>query len=255
MTDQVDPSIDARRAVAEMAELAGGLAHELRNPLSTMMINLKLLAEDLQDDSAHDADVRRRAIIKVDVLRQEAERLQGLFDDFLDLTGPRKLHAMPVDARTIVDRLVRFIDPMARRHGIELEVAAGDRPILCDLDENLMDQALLNIAINAKEAMPDGGRLRIEASDEGDAVVIAVSDTGTGISEAVRDRIGRPFFSTKPRGTGLGLSITRRIVEEHGGTLGIDSEPGRGTAVTIRIPRSTADGASPGDGDDAHPRG
>ncbi len=245
MSEQSDATPPVRQTVAEMAELAGGLAHELRNPLSTMMINLKLLAEDLQDTGAQEVDVRRRALLKVDVLRREAERLQGLFDDFLNLTGPCQVQRASVDLRTVVDRLVEFIEPMARRHGIELDVSTGDAPVLCWIDENLLGQALLNIAINAQEAMPEGGRLRFTVFGEADAVTVSVSDTGIGIPSGMLERIGKPFFSTKAHGTGLGLSITQRIVNDHGGSMRIESEPGCGTSVTIRLPRSRGDSVTP----------
>lgn len=244
MSAQSDGTPLTRQTVAEMAELAGGLAHELRNPLSTMMINLKLLAEDLQDTGAHESDVRRRALLKVDVLRREAERLQGLFDDFLNLTGPCRLQRTSIDMRLVVDRLVEFIEPMARRHGIDLEVSTGDVPVPCWVDENLLGQALLNIAINAQESMPDGGRLRFTVASDADAVTVSVSDTGIGIPSGMLERIGRPFFSTKAHGTGLGLSITQRIINEHGGSMRIESEQGRGTSVTIRLLRSSGDGVT-----------
>lgn len=227
---------DLQREVSQIAELAGGLAHELRNPLSTMMINLKLLAEDLQDFETHPHDTQRRALLKVDILRREAERLQALFDEFLSLTGPFVLRRSPTDLNIVVGRLVEFCEPLMKANRVCINVAVESKPLECSADEKLLSQALLNLVINAQQAMPNGGELTITTSAESEWAVIAVGDTGVGIAEADQARILRPFFSTKARGTGLGLSIARRIVEEHGGTLTFTSQLGRGTTFTIRLP-------------------
>lgn len=229
-----------------MAELAGGLAHELRNPLSIMMINLKLLAEELQDRRADHEDVRRRALLKVGGLRREAERLQRLFDDFLHLTGPYRLQETDVDLNDIVRRLALFVEPSAKADGIDIELVIAPQPLICSVDEALLRQALLNIVLNAQQAMPDGGRLRLETdARDGDGLII-ISDSGVGISDEDGERILRPFFSTKATGTGLGLSITQRIIHEHGGRVSFESQWGRGTTFTIRLPRCGVDAVADG---------
>ncbi len=222
--------------MAEMAELVGGLAHELRNPLSTMMVNLKLLAEDLRDLDARPDDTRRRALLKVDVLLREAGRLQGLFDQFLSLTGPYQMQCKETDINSIVTDLVEFFRPQAQEHRIDMQVALAKGALSGCVDETLLRQALLNIMINAQQAMPDGGVLHISTEECGDEVVVTVSDTGVGIAKEDCERILRPFFSTGAGGSGLGLSITQRIINEHGGTLSFQSEPGEGTTFTIRLP-------------------
>ncbi len=237
------------RTVAELAELAGGLAHELRNPLSTMMVNLKLLAEDLNQPGADADDVRRRALLKVDVLRREAERLQGLFDDFLRLMGPCRLEQTEENLNAVVTRLVEFFEPSANSTGVEVRTAFERDPLLCPLDETLLSQALLNVVINAQQAMPDGGELVISTGIEGDQAVITIRDTGVGVSKSDRERILRPFFSTKAGGNGLGLSITQRIVHEHGGSVGLRSKLGEGMTFTIKLPirpPGADDGQQPG---------
>ena len=235
--DGVASPSESRRLVVEMAELAGGLAHELRNPLSTLMINLKLLAEILEEEGAHPEQARRRALLKVDVLRHEAERLQSLFDQFLTLTRTYDLDRTEADVNDIVQRLVEFFAPSAKQHGIEIDLALSPAPLICLVEERLLRQALLNILINGEQAMPDGGQLRIRTEAEPDTILISVSDTGTGIAPEDRERILRPFFSTKTEGNGLGLSIAQRLVHEHGGSLDFESEPGHGTTFRIRLPR------------------
>ena len=231
------------RSIAQITELVGGLAHELRNPLSTMMINLKLLAEDLQDEQSSGGDVRRRALIKVDALRREAERLQNLFDEFLNLAGPFTLHKAQIDINLIVSRLAQFLEPMARANNVSVTVATAESPLMCLADEELLSQALLNIVLNGQQAMTDGGYLRIAAGEGEGEAFISVSDTGVGIAAEDAERVFRPFFSTKAKGSGLGLSITRRIIEEHGGTLTFSSELSKGTTFTIRLPACPKDGS------------
>jgi len=219
-----------------MAELAGGLAHELRNPLSTVMIQLKLLAEDLEDIEAHPIDARRRALFKVEILQREAQRLQSLFDEFLSLTGPCRLGLKDVDVNQIVARLGAFVEPEAKAKGIAVKLSLADEPVVCPVDENLLRQALLNIVINAQEAMPEGGELRLATGIQADDAAIAISDSGVGVATEDRNRILKPFFSTKPDGNGLGLSITQRIIHEHRGSIVIESGPGQGTTFTIVLP-------------------
>jgi signal transduction histidine kinase len=233
-----DAPTELSRRLVELSELTGGLAHELRNPLSTIMINLKLLAEDLIDPSTEFEDVRRRALIRVDSLRREAERLQGIFDDFLRLTNPFRLHRSAIDVVATVNRLAEFYEPVARSHGLSLTVDACRTPLVCEADENLLRQALLNLLINAQQATRPGGSITLSCAVDGQDALVSVRDTGAGIAPEAKERVFRPFFSTKQGGSGLGLPLTQRIVQEHGGTLTFDSEVGTGTTFHIRLPRT-----------------
>jgi len=236
MTDKGQRNDEGAHSLAQLAELAGGLAHELRNPLSTMKVNLKLLAEDLSDESSRFEDIRRRALIKVDVLKREADRLHSLFDDFLNLTGNQGLELRPTDLNAVVDRLVEFFEPMATSRGISLRKVAGAEPLTCPADEKLLSQALLNLVVNARDAMPHGGTLTFETRREDDWAIVSVSDTGIGIAPEDRERIFKPFFSNKASGTGLGLSLTQRIVLKHGGKLDVASAVDRGSTFVMRLP-------------------
>ncbi len=230
---------DDHRIISEIVELAGGLAHELRNPLSTMTMNLQLLAEDLRDDDADPEDVRRRAMLKVTLLQREAGRLQRLFDDFLHVVGACRLSAAPHDVRLIVRGVVEFLEPELARQGVTVSLDLPGGPMVIPVDEDLLRQALLNLLRNAQQAIAGAGQIAVSlvrAQDGSGDVEIAVRDSGVGIEPGAIERIFRPFFSTKPGGTGLGLSITRRIVQEHGGTLTVDSTPGQGACFTIRLP-------------------
>lgn len=226
------------QSARDLAELAGGLAHELRNPLSTIMVHLGLLAEDLGDESTDAQDVRRRGLIRVKALQKEAARLQSLFEDFLNVVGPYELKRDKVDLCALAAELVDFFEPVVRGSSVSIELSEGDQPIVAFVDEKLVRQALLNLVINARDAMPEGGKIRVSVTEHDDGVRVAVRDDGVGIPEANLERIQRPFFTSKGRASGLGLSITKRIVDEHGGSLEIESKLGHGSTFAMRLPRS-----------------
>jgi len=232
------PGADPR--VLELSELAGGLAHEIRNPLSTLMVNLQLLGEDLRALEDEAGDTRRRSLLKVEAVRREAERLRHLLDDFLRVAGPCRLELESADLNPCVEELVEFFSPQADAAGVRLHVALSGEPLPSRIDPQLLKQALLNLLINAQEAMPDGGEIMVRTRREPNRAVLEISDTGPGIPPGRQSQVFRPFFSTKARGTGLGLSTTLRIVTEHGGSLNLHSEPGKGSCFTIRLPMDRA---------------
>jgi signal transduction histidine kinase len=229
--------------IVELSELAGGLAHEIRNPLSTLKVNLQLLSEDFgegPDGADIDPDLRRRALQRLATLRSETDRLQHLLDDFLKLVGGHDITSKPQDVNEVVGHLVEFFTPRAEGLGIQMRMSLSDEPLVCQVDEALLKQALLNLCLNAQQAMPDGGELMVQTSSDGAWAHIEITDTGVGIDPEVKTQLFKPFFSTKKGGSGLGLSLTRRIIAEHGGTISVQSEPGKGSRFTVRLPRSGA---------------
>ena len=135
-----------------------------------------------------------------------------------------------------MNHLISFLDPTLKAAGISVEPIGPAHSVTCPVDEQLVNQALLNIVLNASDAMPGGGALSIEVRREAPWAVISIRDTGTGIAPEDRARIFEPFFSTKPKGTGLGLSVTERVIHEHGGSLTFETVVGKGTTFTIRFP-------------------
>lgn len=231
---------------AEIARLAGGLAHEIKNPLSTIRLNMELLAEDFRDsDSARD----RRAIKKVELVQQECRRLQDLLDDFLQFAKAHRLDLQPNDLSVQVRQVLDFYRPQASETGVEIvDYLAGDLPTVL-LDREAFRGALFNLVLNAEQAMPDGGQLVVRTYGTADGVALDLIDTGGGMDEETRSKVFEAFFSTKRGGSGLGLPIARRIIEGHGGQVRLQSAPGRGTQVTIALPvlpRLPADGGSQG---------
>ncbi len=236
MTDANRSPTPAEERVGELTRLAGGLAHELRNPLSTLMINLSLLAEDIRAAEPMDPHVRRRCLQKIDTIKAEANRLNHLFDDFLRLVGPCALDCRAQDINRIAERLVVFVGAQTQAVGVCMRSDFAATPLVCHVDAEKLEQALLNIVVNALAAMPQGGDLMIRTRSEGPWAVIEIADTGHGMDPQTQARVFDPFFSTRKRGTGLGLPTTRRIIHEHGGTIQLHSEIGRGTSFIIRLP-------------------
>jgi signal transduction histidine kinase len=231
--------------LAQLGTLTGGLAHEIRNPLSTLGLNLQLLAESIEDaklDEPHGGRIQRR----IKALTEETDRLRNILEDFLRFAGRMKLDRHPVAINELIEQLVDFYAPQAQASGVQLRADLDPRAGSLDLDAALLKQALLNLLINATQAMvaaryadqPHGGSteliLRTEAGR--DHITLHVTDTGPGIPPDNLEKIFQPYFSTKKDGTGLGLATTRRIVEEHGGTITVHSEPARGSDFTITLP-------------------
>jgi signal transduction histidine kinase len=240
----------------ELTELAGGFIHEIKNHLSTLGLNLQLLAEDFQEPQSQR---ERRALTRVQRLQGECQRLVEVANDFLRFARIKDLDFAPTSLGKVLDEMIDFFGPTAKAANIEIKTyVPADLPEVL-LDRDLFKQVLLNLMLNAEQAMPRGGELTIQAACEessplavagperdGDCcawlpsrarvVCLSLIDTGVGMAPEVRDKIFQPFFSTKQAGSGLGLPTTRRIVEAHGGTIAVESEPDRGSKFTVRLP-------------------
>ena len=218
---------------AELAELAGGFIHEIKNHLGTLGLNLELLLEDFQDPQSQR---ERRAFERIGRLQGECSRLVEISNDFLRFARLKDLELKPASLASIVDELLDFFEPTARQANIEIKCyVPADLPHL-RVDRDLFKQALLNLLLNAEQAMSEGGELTIQAAREAGFVVLSLIDTGKGMTPEVMHRIFKPFFSTKSGGTGLGLATTKRIIHAHHGDISVLSEVGHGTKFTIRLP-------------------
>jgi signal transduction histidine kinase len=223
---------------AELAELAGGFIHEIKNHLSTLGLHLQLLAEDFQEPQSQR---ERRALERIQRLQGECQRLVDVSNDFLRFARVRDLDCRPTRLAEPVEELLDFFGPTARQHSIEIKCyLPADLPPVA-LDRDLFNQALLNLLLNAQQAMPHGGEITLQARKGGacggrPAIELSVIDTGRGMTPEVLARAFRPFFSGRPGGTGLGLATARRIIEAHGGAIAVESEPNRGTKFTITLP-------------------
>ena len=217
----------------EIARLAGALAHEIKNPLSTIRLNLQLLDEDLDGE---ESPGQRRAIKRVGAMQQECTRLQGLLDDFLQFAKVRHLDLKPTDLNKELDDLLDFFTPETEESGISVvRYFDANVPMLL-LDRPSFRGALINLLLNAKQAMPTGGELTVATVAEGEHVLVHVIDTGCGMDDQTAAQMFEAFFSTKPGGSGLGLPTISKIIEAHGGAIGVETEVGRGTQFTITLP-------------------
>jgi len=261
----------ARRSerLAELGAMTGGLAHEIKNPLSTIGLNAQLIAEGVAElkGTPEDEEAKPRLINRVGALRRETERLRGILQDFLEYAGSVRLERRPVDLNGVVVELVDFLTPEAERSGVRLRADTAPGGVVAPVDSRLLKQALLNLLLNAIQAIAatpaaDGApfkgevilrtsidpvpELRTRSAKIAPLVAaIRVIDTGPGIPPETLPRIFQPYFTTKSGGTGLGLPTSRRLIEEHGGTITVESHsaatpPGgsSGTVFTLRLPMS-----------------
>ncbi|MCB9844550.1 MAG: two-component sensor histidine kinase [Phycisphaeraceae bacterium] len=231
--------------MAELGAMTGGLAHEIRNPLSTIGLNAELLAEAVRDLQAP-TDDKSRLERRIGALRRETERLKGILEDFLRFAGNIRLETIPCDVNELIGELTDFFHPQAEQSGVRLRFDPAPAAPVTSVDPGLLKQAILNLLLNAVQAMAAGDtpsrelmvRVAPAADDERHPVIeITVTDTGPGMNADTLAKVFTPYFTTKSGGTGLGLPTTRRIVEAHGGTIDVHSELGKGTSFRVRLPR------------------
>ena len=235
--DQAEANRRLRAAYTEIAQLAGGLAHEIRNPLSTMRMNLDLLAEEFENpETARD----RRIVQKIERVRKESHRLQMILEDFLRFARVQELRTTPTDLNAVLEEVLDFCEGQGVSQGIVSRTQLDPLLPPVRLDVDLFKQALLNLILNAQHAMPEGGELILTTRREGAWAELDVVDTGVGIPAANQGQVFDAFFSTRPGGSGLGLPTTRKIIEAHGGQIDLESEPGKGSRFRVRLPLAIA---------------
>lgn len=218
---------------ALMGTIASGLAHEIRNPLGTLSLNLQLLQEDWADPIT---EREKKSARKIGVLLDEVRHLETILNKFLRFAAGHKLKLERVDLNRLAAELAEFAAPQAAKANIRVakHFAPGLAPVHADAD--LIRQCLLNLILNAIQAMPDGGELEIRTEPGPSVSRVRVRDTGVGIAPEHLDKIFNLYFSTKPAGTGLGLPLSRKIAEEHGGSIAVESAPGKGSTFVLDLP-------------------
>lgn len=216
-----------RRAdrLSTLGELAAGMAHELRNPLASIKGTAEILKGDYRPED--------RKYEFISIMVKEVERLNRVVEEFLRFARPIPLQTADVDLGEEIGSVIHLVKGQAA--GVNVEIIPFAIPRI-KADREKLVQVFLNIILNAIQAMPDGGRLTISASEANGHVDVSFRDTGSGIPEENRDKLFKPFFTTKRSGTGLGLAISNRIVEAHGGKITFESEEGKGTTFKISLP-------------------
>jgi signal transduction histidine kinase len=229
----------------ELAELAGALAHEIRNPLAVIRMNLELLAEDF---SQAETPRERRAVQKIATVNRQCTRLERLLDDFLSFARLRQLDLRAGNLNDQIERVLDLYEPLARDSNVEIvRYLDPDLPSTMMHPETLQ-AALVNLVKNALEAMPDGGQLVVRTRVTRNGVALDMIDDGCGMDDKTLFRMFDTFYSTKTNGTGLGLPTAKKIIEAHGGRIDVQSAHGVGTKFSLEFPavaRLTATEAAP----------
>ena len=221
--------------LAVVGRMASVVAHEVRNPLNSIALNVDLLHEMLQAPDRGGA----RAGEVLGAVQREVDRLSEITEEYLRFGRMPKGVLAPVDAVRVVRETAEFMGEELAAADVQVESRLPDEPVRVVTDEGQLRQALVNVIRNAVEAMPGGGLLALVVRPEGERVAVEVADTGTGIPESFKARLFEPFATTKPRGTGLGLAFVQQVAQESGGDVGIESGEGRGTTVRLRLRKAS----------------
>ncbi len=240
---EIEREIEVSRRMASIGKLTAGVGHEVKNPIHAMVLHLELLRSKLGQADGNEASRH------VEVLAAEMARLDRVVQVLADFSRPMepKLQELPV--REVADSVVQLISVDAANRNVQVRVQDASRGATAMVDREMLHQALLNILLNALDAMPDGGQLTLSLARERGQVAVAVGDTGTGIAPEVLERIFHLYFTTKTGGSGIGLAMTWRMVQMMGGTISVQSESSagaqnRGTLMTVRFPLAGRSGVT-----------
>lgn len=229
---EIEERLREAEHLSAVGQLARSIAHEIRNPLNFINLSIDHIKDCYRPASDEDA---RNFQSLIGSIKQEIHRLNKLVNDFLDYGRPLRLNRQSIDAEILFKEVIEIINAKASSEGIAIEKNLKFLPKIF-VDSELIKTCLFNVIINAFQAMPDGGTLTLETEKENNRFAITVSDTGKGVPGENISRVFDPFFSTKPTGLGLGLAITKRIIEDHGGTIEFYSTEGKGSKVVIKLP-------------------
>jgi PAS domain S-box-containing protein len=222
--------------LALIGTMSAKLAHEIHNPLSSIVLNLDLIRDEVAEGHRGEEDSHKEIQELAASIDSELQRIQAVVEDYLRFARLPRVRPQRVEFDELVRRHMDFLLPeLAERH-VRLELNLEAKGILVSLDEDQFWQAMLNLIRNSLEAMPDGGKLQIASRQNEESLECEISDTGVGMSATVQSKMFRPFFSTKRGGTGLGMSLTQQILHEHEAVLHCESNPGEGTRFVILIP-------------------
>lgn len=231
--DYPSESDPMRAQYEELAQLAGSLAHEIKNPMSVIHMNIDLLSEDLSELKA---PISRRCLDRIDIVRNQCERMEALLRDFLRYTKLKDIDLVPGSLNEQVEQVLRAYQAQADAEGIDIEKYFDpDLPAIL-LHSDSLQAALMNLVKNALEAMGPGGELWARTYTTRTGVALDLIDNGSGVDDITVLHMFEPFYSTKEGGSGLGLPTARKIIEAHGGRISLQSELGRGTKFTLEFP-------------------
>jgi signal transduction histidine kinase len=229
---EIRDQIDSATKLAAIGRLMSGVAHEVKNPLNAMVLQLEVLKARLGEQGG-------KVYPQMEVLGEEMRRLDRVVKTFLDFTRPVEIHPVQVEIEPLIRRVFALAEPQAKSNNVKLTLASNGpiAPLL--LDRDLMKQALLNLVLNGCQAMPKGGELTVTPLSRPRAVELEIADTGEGIPPEAQQKIFSLFYTTKPGGNGVGLAVVLRVVQLHNGIIDFRSEVNRGTTFRITLPSNT----------------
>jgi len=238
---ELEQELEVSRRLAAIGRLTANVGHEVKNPINAMVVHLELLRAKLAGGAFEPTGAQRH----VEILADEMHRLDRVVQTLADFSRPMDLDLREHDLRRVVEQVLDLAGAELREHSVHIESDAPPQPVLARVDGELMRQALLNLVLNAMQAMPAGGQVRVSVRREQRLAVIEIADNGAGIPAKVLPRIFDLYFTTKPTGSGIGLAMTYRILQLHGGAMDVRSNtdpesPERGTVFTLRIPITVA---------------
>ncbi len=240
VSDNTIENSPAARNDDTIALIAGKLIHEIKNPLSAIYMNLQLLDEEWRSEAGPKQERLKK---KIALLKDETRRLHDILDDFLRFARSSVIvERRPHDLNEVMSEVIDFVRPEAMSRSIRVLTTYSSPPPVGNIDKNLFKQALLNILLNAQEALDSNGDIIVKTFARGGHAFLDISDTGRGMTEDEQRRMFEPFYSTKGSGSGLGLPATSKIIEAHGGEISVQSRPGSGTNFRIKLPLAPATG-------------
>jgi signal transduction histidine kinase len=227
---RLEDQLNVTAKLAALGKLTSGVAHEVKNPLNAMVLQLEILKTKLQDQGEHVKP-------QVDILSAEIRRLNRVVKTFLDFNRPLELHPVETDVESLVHDVFTLAEPHAQQNNVRLLLQTNDALPRLLVDRDLMKQALLNLVLNGCQAMPSGGELKVTPHALADRLELEIADQGVGIPAEVREKVFSLYFTTKPGGSGVGLAMVYRIIQLHNGSIDFTSEVNRGTTFRITLPR------------------
>ncbi len=232
--EQAQASLRHTEKLSALGRMAASIAHEINNPLGAILLHLYLIQKALPTDSPILQDL--------DVIQNQVESIGRLVEQLRSFSKPPRQDRRPVSLNEVLEGVLTLTGKDLQKHNIRIETDLDPTLPAIVASPNQLEEVFLNMVINARDAMPDGGALTIATAANGQYIQARVADTGTGIPSDVVDRIFEPFFTTKgEEGTGLGLAISHSIVEDHGGAIRVESQPQQGTTFIIQFPRQEAE--------------
>jgi signal transduction histidine kinase len=238
---ELEQEMEVARRLAAIGKLTANVGHEVKNPINAMVVHLELLRGKLAAGPIERASAQKH----VEILTDEMHRLDRVVQTLADFSRPMDLELREHDLIRVIDQTLDLVRAELKEHGVSIESEAPPQPVPVRVDDELMRQAFLNLLLNAMQAMPSGGIVRVSVRREQRLAIVEIADTGVGISAALLPRILDLYFTTKPRGSGIGLAMTYRILQLHGGVMQVRSDadpasPKHGTTFTLQIPISSA---------------